>query len=348
MKTLSQLAPSLWCAPLLLFVGPLADTVAFHPADGTSISKESEVHVTFELGDITAEVDGQDMSDNIPGDFDGALDIAMSWTDKYVAVDKEKQRPTDLIRTYDSLSGEYDVSAAGESESGDIKEIDALVDHSVRFKWNAEKSAYDISFHECSGDEKLLASQTDDLDLRAILPDKAVSEGDTWEVDGSKLGSMLFGKLDAAQIPDDNPMADVIRNEVLPQIEKLAKTFKVHCEYKGQREDGSSKLGVIAMRLEGGGTIDLANAIQSAIEAQAPEGVEFDLDIRSAALDTKLEGKGECLWNLAAGHVHAASSDVEFSATFDFDASVDVQNEQHSMKANVELPGKIAWKLAVK
>ena len=98
----------------------------------------------------------------------------------------------------------------------------------------------------------------------------------------------------------------------------------------------------------GGGTIDLANAIQSAIEAQAPEGVEFDLTIRSAALDAKIEGKGECLWDLAAGHVHAASSDVEFSATFDFDASVDVQNEQHTMKANVELPGKIAWKLAVK
>lgn len=350
MKPLHYLAACLLAAPLLVALVPRGDSLSFHPSNGTTVSKEAELHLTVDLGDITAEADGQDISQQIPSEASAVIDVAMAWTDKYVEVEKDKNRPKELIRKYETLSGKYDASAAGDSKSGDIENFDALANHSVKFQWNAEKDAYDISFHECTGDEKLLKSQTDDLDLRAILPDKEVSAGDTWEVEGSKLGHMLFGasKFDEADIPADNPMADVLKNEILPQIQKLGKSFKVTCEYKGQREVDGDALGVIAIESGGDGTIDLSAAIQAAIEGQMPEGMDMDLSIKTAALNTHLSGKGEALWDLKAGHVHSGETELEFTASLNVDMTMNVQGQSHSLKAEVEVPGKIHWKMTTK
>ena len=116
MKPLHFLAPCLLAAPLLVALEPRGDSLSFHPADGTTVSKQAELHVSVDLGDVTVEADGQDISEQIPGDMSAVVDVAMSWTDKYVEVEKDKNRPTDLIRTYESQLGRlrrYDHLALG-------------------------------------------------------------------------------------------------------------------------------------------------------------------------------------------------------------------------------------------
>ena len=95
------LVASLIAVPALVALKPVADSVAFQPEDGSSASKEYEISMSLSLGDLSAMVDGQDMSGMIPGDFEMSADLLMSVTDQYVS--SEDGRPLELIRTFDAL-----------------------------------------------------------------------------------------------------------------------------------------------------------------------------------------------------------------------------------------------------
>jgi hypothetical protein len=79
-----------------------------------------------------------------------------------------------------------------------------------------------------------------------------------------------------------------------------------------------------------------------------PEGMDMDLSIKTAALNTHLSGKGEALWDLKAGHVHSGETELEFTASLNVDMTMNVQGQSHSLKAEVEVPGKIHWKMSTK
>jgi hypothetical protein len=338
-------ASALAGATLLLALAPRADSVSFHPAAGSSLPKKFTLSLEFELGDVTMIADGNDMSDNIPGDVTGAAEMEMSITDKYVELKDGK--PTELIRTFDQLSSNWDASAGGEqAPGGEIENFDALASKSVRFKWNEEKGDYEVNFHESEGDAELLKSLDVDMDLRALLPTKEVSEGDTWEVSGSRLAPLLFcgSKVDAGQMPKDNPIAQLIEDEILPQLEKLGKEFKLTCQYKGTRDEGGSSVGVIGLKLTGEGTLDFKSLIEAAISMQAPEGMDFEATVDEAGLSIKLEGQGECLWDLKAGHMRAFALDSSATCNGRADIKVEVQGESHSAEGEAEILGKIHWK----
>src|SRR5688500_19800730 len=106
------LLPALLASPLLLAMEPRGDALTFHPAKDSSLTKISEMTMSFELGDISVIVSGNDMSGQIPGDVAGDMDMSMTWTDKYV--DLKDGKPLELIRTYDEMSGSMAMSGGGE------------------------------------------------------------------------------------------------------------------------------------------------------------------------------------------------------------------------------------------
>src|SRR5688500_9065663 len=129
------LLPALLASPLLLALEPRADALTFHPAKETSLTKTNDITVSFELGDMTVMVDGNDMSGQIPADFSGEMSMSLTWIDKYIDIDAAEGKPLELIRSYEEMTGSMDMNAGSESHNTEIPEFDALSGKSIKFKW---------------------------------------------------------------------------------------------------------------------------------------------------------------------------------------------------------------------
>lgn len=329
--SLPLLVPLVWAA------APLIAELGFQPPEDSKVTRDYSIAFDVELGDITVIADGQDMSEMVPSDFEGSGELKMQTQDHFVKAGGG--RALELIRTFASFDGSFE--AGGESEEmGDAGELEGKT---VRFLWNEEAGDYDVAFHECEGEESTLEGIGADMDLSVLLPDKAVEVGDVWTVEAAKLGSvLLFGH--EIEPPTDDPVGQALASELEPQLTKLLEGFKISCEYKGEREEEGVKLGVIAVDLVGEGELDLEPVIRAAMDSQELP-VEVSLSFDSAALNVSVTGKGELLWNVERGLMHAfdLGSDVELGV--DIDVGVDAEGETHEMQAEVELLGRGTWKV---
>ena len=71
--------------PLTLAIGlgaastvliPTAD-LGFQPAENHEVTRDYGIQIDFELGDLTVIADGQDMSEMVPGDFEGTGELRL-------------------------------------------------------------------------------------------------------------------------------------------------------------------------------------------------------------------------------------------------------------------------------
>jgi hypothetical protein len=340
--------PALLASPLLLALEPRGDALTFHPAKDSTLTKVNDITMSFELGDMSVMVDGADMSGQIPADFNGEMDMSMTWTDKYVDF-KQDGSPAELIRTYDEMRGSMDVNAGGESESNDIPEFDALTGKSIKFKWDEEKQSYEITFHESEGDEKLLKTQQIDMDFRSMLPPEGeVVEGKTWEVPTKFLQDMIEQMKNGDMGDDEAGIATILQDELFPQLEKMVNQFKTICKYEGKVEEDGVSAGQIAITIEGKGELDLKSMIEAIVTEQVPPEAGVELDIRTATIGFTMTGKGKLLWDIASGHLLSLDQSADFTVNFDVDASADAGGQSHTIEAQVEMPGKFSSKVSLK
>lgn len=338
-----RLLPALLAAPFCLALTPIEDEVSFHPKDGTSLSKKFDIEGTLTLDDMTLEVNGQDMSEMAMQDTDDIEYSAfLHVTDEYVTVSGGK--PLELIRTFDDVGGAV---KSGE-ESSDFDTLADIKSRKVKFKWNEEEKDYDVSYHEGEGDEDLLDQLAEDMDLRTLLPDGAVSEGDKWTVSGKQIYQALFSgmKLDEVDTSGEDEMAQLVIDQLMPQVEKLAESFELNCTYKGTREEGAARVGVIEVKLEGKPSLDLASMFEE-IFAKLGEAqqVEIDATVEKATVGCELTGAGNLLWNNADGHVHAfdLASDLKF--TMEAIVSIDAQGQKVDVNMAMDMSGNVNWKV---
>ena len=341
--TSRKLLTVLLATPLLVALQPRGDNVAFHPEDGSSLSKDYGIEFTFSIGDITAYADGQDLSEGIPADFELLGDTSITVTDEYVETVNGK--PLQLIRTFDSMEMYWEAM----DESGDAEGFDELEGKSVKFVWNEEDETYEVSFHESEGDDELLEGLGVDMDLRALLPDGEVSEGDTWMVEARDLGSIIFFGTNFEDIDmslDEDDIGPLIEAELLPQLETLMDGFSGECEYLG-REDGDVSVGRIGLTLSGEGTIDLVGLIEQIIDQQMPEGMDIDASVDEASIALSMEGEGELQWDLDAGHMLDYEMASEIEVLVDVYIAIDMAGESHELEASVEVLGDATWSAAI-
>jgi len=342
--TSRHLLTTLLATPLLVALQPRGDNVAFHPEDGSSLSKEYGIDFTFSIGDITAYADGQDLSESVPADFELVGDTSMVVTDKYV--ETVGGRPLQLIRTFDSMEMYWEAM----DDSGDAEEFSELEGKSVKFVWNEEDEAYDVSYHESEGDEELLQGLGVDMDLRALLPEGEVSEGDTWTVAARQLASVIFYGTNFEDLDmslDDEDIGPLIESELLPQIENLMEGFSGECEYLGRADVDGTSIGRIGLKIAGEGTIDLVGFIERVLEQQMPQEMEFDASVDEASIELSMDGEGELRWDLDAGHLHDYEMSSEMEILVDVYISIDVGGESHELEASIEVLGDGSWTAAV-
>lgn len=330
--------------PLLLALQPRADRVTFAPESGSSFQKQFEVAFDLTLGDLTMMVGGMDMSEGVPSDFELSTEIGLSVVDTYVEV--EDGVPLELLRRYEDFEAHWETpDGSGEADDGPLSELDGK---QIRFKWNPDAETYDVSYEDGEGDEDALERLHVDMDFRAMLPDGEVSEGDTWTLDSEQVaGVILFGlRTNGFSLDMDGelgPMQDLLESELIPQLEALAQGLTAECTYRGRETVDGRSLGSIGIELDGEGTLDLAGLILGMIEAQAPEGLELEVDITEAVVLLTLEGEGELLWDLEAGRFHAFELAPDLEILVDLLMSIDAGGETQDIEASVELFGSGAW-----
>lgn len=325
----------------LLAFQPLADTVGFHPKDGSEATKNFTLEGTFELGDMSIVVDGQDMSGQIPLDqVAGEFDMAFAIVDRYIK--SADGKPLHLERDYTSSNASFSGMDQAESKD-DLFEVDGKT---VIFKWDADKKEYTRSVKEGEVDEDKLKSLGIDLDYRALLPTRTVAAGDKWEIDPKGVVSALFFGVELQELsslPIDDPEFAGIADQLMPELQKMIDSFKAQCEYVGPREGGDANLGEVAMTMDSRATADLAAMLASVLETQAAgAGVEFD--IGAANLGMRMRGEGKLLWDLAGGHAKSFEMECELELTLEIDMSVsDPNGGEHSAEMSAELMGTAKW-----
>jgi len=332
--------------PLTLGLAFVADDLSFHPAKDHKSQKELRIDGEFRVKEASFTVNGEPM----PGEMidqvtsqDMLLSLAIDATETFLAT--KDGLPTDLLRSYDKIEAKFEVG----DEPSEPEAANDLEGKVVRFQWDDKASEFKKSFHESKGDEALLESLIDDMEVRALLPAKKVATGDTWEVDAEHMTALFFpGGLgtNAAGDASDGPDLDAMGEEMAKQMEEAFKDFKVTCTYKGTRDAEGTRVGEIAFTYDGKASLDLDPILQQAQDAFGGEGVpEMDF---TATATMALKGEGVLLWDVASGVLHS----YEMKSNVELDMSVQIHAEQEGQQFEVSLSGAIGgdvtWELARK
>jgi hypothetical protein len=338
---LSLLRPALLALPLLA-LAPVSDELAFRPKADAEVAKELAIELELGLDDFTLSINGQDIGSEGMGDMDDAhvlLNVDLGVTDKYVQVKDGAVR--ELLRTFDAIALRAELGP----ESQDNTDVDAFEGKTVRFLWDDEKKEHVKSVVDAAGEEALLAGLEADMDLTRLLPEKKVSDGDTWDVKGDALADLFFpgGSFPVTE-EDGESGSDEALDGLLEELVKKLGAITVHCTYKGAHEDGKVKVGEIAFRFDGKADLDLAGMLEDAIAEDAPEEVP-DLEITSTL---ELRGEGKLLWDLASGHLHAYEMSSDLGLEADIGATLEQQGQSLEMKAHVGASGQGTWSLVRK
>lgn len=353
MKAKSTLLALAIGAPVLIsFVLP-RDTVSFAPGQGTSITKIFVTKGALELDDMSVLMNGED-----PGDMMPEMEMQTTWTQTVTVTDEYlkmgRGQPALLSRSFDSIGQDMEVETSVDM-MGSLEENDAsgegtseLEGKTVLFAWSEDDEEYTAKYPENeSGDEELLEGLVEDMDLRMLLPDGDVSEGDEWELDLSRLATVIapggnlhvdieIDGVDAAMGgPDPGMMSNL--SELMGEIEGEGTA-----EYTGTREIDGITVAAVKVNIDINTARDMTEMMEDMMGDQLPEGIEVNFD----RLDVEFtyEGEGLLLWNVEGGHVHSFEITGEVTMAMDMEVSMNM-GEEFVIEFSIELSGEIGQEI---
>jgi hypothetical protein len=331
MKTLRL--PTLLAVPFLLALAPSADELSFHPAKDAKSKKTLAIEVELNVKDASFSVNGDPMPAEALDQIKSQallLDLSVGATETFLA--SRDGRPVDLVRTYDDLKASVEM---GDNQQT-LDEVKEFEGKSVRFTWNDKEKAYDKVWHESKGEDAALEDLIDDMEVRALLPDRKVSSGDTWDVPAKDLEPLFLpGGMLSPKGKDDAGEFDEIAEGVGKQLEDAFKDFKVVCTYKGAREEGGVRVAEVTFRYDGKARVDLAPILQKIQEKEGGEGMPEMHFTANCGLD--LKGEGTLLWDLGTGTLHSYTMNADVG----LDVSVEMSGEQEGQSIEVSMSGSI-------
>ena len=311
MKTLhiALAAASLAC---LSARAPFQELV-FAVEEGAVVSKSFSSSGSFNLEDAQVMFNGEEapldqigMEDGIDVEFE----VEMGCTDTYETmgeVDGEP-RPTVLLRAFDAARRAY------EDQDGDGEDEElSLVGTTVRYAWDEGLGAYDTSFvGDEEGDEEDLEGLREDMDLRSLLPEGEVDEGDSWTPSGSAVLELLIPGFDVDEAlgGDDDELPAPVRERIQQMFEDLT----LECTLAGEVEED----GVTLQRIDLVATLEDTIAVDPEWimdEEEEAENPEMTWDHFDAELEFGLEGS--VLWNAAEGRFQSYDCDLEGTVVVD-------------------------------
>jgi len=342
--------------PLLLASNAPATRVAFAIADGKSLTKSFEMKSDLSLEDMTMGGAAGGMMPEIEMTMGIAYKVGV--TDEYAKVDGGA--PKKLKRTFDTLGSDVTTSMKmeimGQSRDADTNSSaeSELEGKSVMFTWDAEKKEFVRAFDPAGGEEKLLEGLREDMDLRALLPEGEVDEGEEWDIDPKDLVDVLAPGGDLAMKPKESGAEDDGMGMGPSGMENLADMFgddvegKATAKFVGMREVDGVQCAVVKLTIAIKAKTDMTEQVREQLKGEdPPEGVE-SMDITSLDVEYELEAEGELLWNVAGGHFH--SFDVSGTNNFRSDQAISmtVGGREMAIEQAMEFSGTTSFQATAK
>jgi hypothetical protein len=333
--------------PVLLALAlPGGDAIAFAPATGHSVTRTWKTNTQMSLDDMEMSMNGQPMPMEIEMEMDMGMDLTVEVTDEFVSL--MDGRPGSLTRSFDVIgsSGSFALEAEMIPGGGDEKSIEAsseLEGKSVVFTWNEEDGDYDVAYHESEGDEELLEGLEEDMDLRALLPEGEVAEGDTWEIDVKSLTNVLAPGGDMALVPelDDEEMMG------MPGMENMGRGMNdmlgdllegdASGTFNGFQEVDGVRVAVIAIAISIESSNDMTDKVMEAMEEMPEEIGEFSIDYMDVEIE--IEGEGTLYWDVEAGHAHSYEMQGSMGFITDMGMNVAMGDQEMEIEQTFEMSG---------
>ncbi|MEM7308550.1 MAG: hypothetical protein AAF682_17845 [Planctomycetota bacterium] len=315
------------------------DGVSFGPGEGTKLTKTFEGSLEFALDDISVMVNGEEQDIPMDEEPSGTGTYSVVVTDHFKSM--SGGRPTELLRSFVEFSGAMESSDGEFSEEGSLDEIEGST---IKFAWDEDEGAYEVTFEEGEGDDEVLAAMSPDMDFRVLLPRGDVSEGDEWDVDGDKLFNILIPGLDMKNAAESGMEIDgeSIPQELLDAIDDFLSGVSATCTYKGTSEEDGAEVGEIAFNGEISGALDIDPSAMG--EEMGDMGGEAEIN-----LEVDMTMEGTLLWNMSAGHFHSfvlegegtidmhmVMSIPDFDMEFENNASMSIGIEQSASAETAE------------
>lgn len=316
-----QRLPLTW----FLVAAPLAapDTLEFRQPERLYYAFETTqvltaTHMSVETGDAGALA--------LPG-FDVLAKRMVRVTDE--VLERGAQRPAKFRRYIDQALLEVSVEVPVEGKQPRKLRLDGtggMEGKSVVFTWVPEENEYGRYYDDEEGVEEDLPKLAARCDFAAFLPSDPVEVGAQWEVDPrafrdflGPLGGMGF---DLRPI-GDLQLARTLRLGLGTHMHELFGgdvEGRLTARYAGRREVEGRSVGVIALTAELSARADLT--------AQAMDyrtQLEREVGIRPLRVDVELalEGEGELLWDLEAGHLFSSSFEGSEKLSAELEAGVE-------------------------
>lgn len=289
----------LFLPPLFLFalsgLAPDDEELVFAPEEGTTLKRSFEAQADYEPAELSVTLDGNEL------EVEQQVPVTLHFVERIVVRDAiegvEDGRPTELVRTFLELAQDYTFSSEG--EDGEQSATSELEQRSVRFSWDAEEEDYSVEVADDGDelDEDLLEYLREDMDLRGLLPEGEVAEGDEWEFDPTVYVAFMWpsGLLDFRTA--DEELDEVGRDMNAETMERIEGTAKAR--FAGVREEDGVRVAVLEIELD----------IETGASAQR-ETEQGTIDIE---LTIERELEGEILWDLENDHL--VSAELEGSST---------------------------------
>ena len=341
-------------APILCSTIAPGDSLAFRPKAGTKVSRAWTIKQEQTLDEMNMSMNGQPFPMDLQMDMDMTTENTIEVTDHIVAA--EGGKITELRRTFDKLgsASSFAMEMAQMPEGGMEQSMtgsSALQGKTVAFKWDAEKSAFEKSFHESEGEADLLENLDIDMDLAVLVPGKEVAVGETWEIDVKGLKPLLMPGGDVGIRPEDpeaagggmmpgmDSMGDI--NDLVGDLLEGTAT----AEYAGMQELEGGTYAVIKLKINIESSNDMADKLAEMAQ-EMPEGMG-EMKVEHMDMEFALEAEGQVLWDAAAGQIRMLTLSGKSKVGIDMGMAVSAQGQNMTIENQMAMSGTMDIKLDV-
>ena len=348
---------TLACAALLLpsllaFNAPLG-RLAFSPEKGSTVKKTFTQKWEMNLDDMSLLMNGQDPGMTPEIEMKITMNQTVAIADTYGEI--VEGRPKSVERQFDKINQDMEVAMTmdmmGEvqEQTQKMKGTSELIGSIVKFAWDDEEEAYTKTFadEESDVDEEKLEGLVEDMDLRFLLPDEAVSEGDSWDIELSNLPDLIAPGGDLAWDVEVDGVDSAMMGGG-PDPEMMSNLRKM----MGEMLEGEATATFVGIE-DGKAVIELSIAIDTARDmtdmvsdmmANAPEGMAPEIERMD--VEFSIEATGKAYWDMEAGHISGLELQGDLSVTMDMEMSMDM-GQAMTIEVSMAMSGSIEQGLEV-
>ncbi|MEO6710967.1 MAG: hypothetical protein ABI054_04080 [Planctomycetota bacterium] len=308
------------------------ERLVFEPREGSSLEKQAEFEIEGRL--TRFKLDEYELGPlSVPT---VKLLTSAKFTDKFERVGNG--RPLEYVRRFGEISGKWE----SEGRREDIPGFFALSASSVRFEWDSKRKEYTIRREEGACSLIPLDKLIEDMDLRGLLPDKAVANGTEWTVQGRSLTDALFGgtEMGLIGVTRDQLLETMVRDVLLRPFRELAeRQTQLRCKYIESFEPEETRFATVSLRHADRYWLDLTEPVNQCLNVQGYGWNTTRWKVRDFFLRWKVDCEGNMIWNVTEGHFES----LEFEAKVELEITFAFLGRDPPMKIEIDAEGTGRW-----